>query len=132
MKKSVNLGEDNYQPLALSIYVDSMETPQGVLVLLDDWQKLKSSVDTKSPFYKLMSKLTFIPFHERSLTEKSESLEGKLREVEEANLAKGSFRTYKNELCISTDLFVNEYADRTELVSVDAKSGKISLIKKIS
>jgi len=132
MKKSVNLGEDNYQPLALSIYVDSMETPQGVLVLLDDWQKLKSSVDTKSPFYKLMSKLTFIPFYERSLTEKSESLERKLREVEEANLAKGSFRTYKNELCISRDLFVNEYADRTELVSVDARSGKISLIKKIS
>jgi hypothetical protein len=132
MKKSVNLGEDNYQPLALSIYVDSMETPQGVLVLLDDWQKMKSSVDTKSPFYKLMSKLTFTPFHERSLTEKSEFLERKLREVEEENMAKGSFRTYKNELCISTDLFVNEYADRTELVSVDARSGKISLIKKIS
>ncbi|MDQ0967666.1 hypothetical protein QFZ20_003069 [Flavobacterium sp. W4I14] len=132
MKKSVDLREHDYQPLALSIYVDAVEIPQGVVVLLSDWPKLKSAVDPKSPFYKLMDKLTFIPFHERSLTEKSEFLESKLREVEKENLVRGSFRTYQNELCTAPNLFINEYADRTELVSVDARSGKISLIKKLS
>lgn len=36
MKNSVNLNVPDYQPLALSIYVDAKETPQGVLVLLSD------------------------------------------------------------------------------------------------
>jgi len=131
MKNSVNLKVPDYQPLALSIYVDAKETPQGVLVLLSDWPKLKSAIDPKSPFYKLMAKLTFIPFHERTLQEKSELLDARIREVETANLKKGSFITYKNELCTTPDLFVNEYADRKELVSVDAKTGNIKVIIKL-
>lgn len=78
-----------------------------------------------------MAKLTFIPFHERTLQEKSELLDARIREVEKANLEKGSFITYKNELCTTPDLFVNEYADRKELVSVDAKTGNIEVIIKL-
>lgn len=78
-----------------------------------------------------MATLTFVPFHELSVEEKSMLLDDKLREVELENLRKGSFRAYKNELCTSQDLYINEYADRKELVSVDAKTGKISLIKKL-
>jgi len=131
MRNSVNLNVPDFQPLALSIYVDAMETPQGVLVLLSDWPKLKSAIDPNSPFYKLMAKLTFVPFHKRTLQEKSEVLDARIREVEKANLEKGSFITYQNELCTSPDLFINEYSDRRELVSVDAKTGIIKVIAKL-
>lgn len=79
-----------------------------------------------------MVKLTFTPFHERSLSGKSEFLEEKVRAVEQANLEKGSFIMYKNELCSAPDLFINEYANRKELVRVNAISGKISLVKRIA
>jgi hypothetical protein len=131
MRNSVNLKQTAYLPLSLSIYVDAKQTPQGVLVLLSDWAKLKAAVDPDSPFYKLMTKLTFIPFHERPLKEQSQVLDGKIREVEIANLKKGSFITYTNELCTSADLFINEYADRKELVRVDAKTGSIELVTKL-
>jgi hypothetical protein len=72
------------------------------------------------------------PIHAKSLMERSESFEEKLHEVEKQNLAKGSFKTYTNDLCSSVDLFINEYSDRIELVSVDSHTGKISLIQKLS
>jgi hypothetical protein len=131
MKNYVNLNILDFQPLALSIFIDATETPKGILVPLSDWPKLKPVIDPQSPLYKLMATLTFVPFHELSVEEKSMLLEDKLREVELENLRKGSFRAYKNELCTSQDLYINEYADRKELVSVDAKTGKISLIKKL-
>ncbi|ETZ19547.1 hypothetical protein [Pedobacter sp. V48] len=132
MKNSINLSVPDFMPLALSIYVDAKEIPQGVLVLLCDWPRLRSAIDPKSPFYKLMANLTFVPFHERSLKEKSELLEGKIREAEKANLENGSFVTYKNSLCTTPDLFINEYSDRKELVSVDAGTGSIQVVRKLN
>lgn len=131
MKNYVNLNISDFQPLALSIFIDASEIPRGILVPLSDWPKLKPTIDPQSPLYKLMATLTFVPFHELSLEEKSMLLEDKLREVEQSNLKNGSYRAYKNDLCISQDLYINEYADHSELVSINAKTGKITLIKKL-
>jgi len=111
--------------------VDATNLPIGVTIPLSDWPFLQSAVKFESPFYKLMAVLTFLPFHERSLQEQSAALEEKVREVEKENLLKGSFISYKNELCVSADLFINEYAEHKELVSVNSQSGKISLIRKL-
>lgn len=131
MKSYVNLNITDFQPLALSIFVDASKIPQGILVPLSDWLKLKPALNPESPLYKLMATLTFVPFHELPLMEKSILLEEKLQEVEQANLKKGSYRAYKNELCTSSDLYINEYIDHKELVSIDAKTGKITLVKKL-
>ncbi|WP_316735457.1 hypothetical protein [Pedobacter aquatilis] len=131
MKNYVNLIIPDFQPLALSIFVDAFKIPQGIMVPLSDWLKLKPALNPESPLYKLMAALTFVPFHELPLKEKSVLLEDKLQEVEQANLKKGSYRVYKNELCTSPELYINEYIDHKELVSMDAKTGKIILVKKL-
>jgi len=129
MKNYVNLDTAGHQPPALSILVDAHDSPQGVFVHLEEWPRLKSDVNPENPLYKLMANLTFIPFHEMTLEEQSNRLEEKVRAVEQVNLEKGSYVTYQNELCTTADLFINEYADRKEMVSVDAVTGSITLIK---
>ncbi|WP_113662376.1 hypothetical protein [Pedobacter nanyangensis] len=129
MKNSVNLNTAEHQPLALSILVDAKDHPLGIFLPLEEWPKLRADINPENPLYKLMANLTFIPFHEMSLEEQSLVLEEKVRDAQMTNLEKGSFISYRNELCTSPDLFINEYGDRKELVSVDAKTGKITLIK---
>lgn len=129
MKNYVNLDTVGLQPPALSVLVDANDRAQGVFVHLEEWPKLKADVNPKNPFYKLMASLTFIPFHEMTLEEQSLHLEEKVRSAEQANLDKGSYTSYRNELCTTPDLFINEYVDRRELVSVDAATGGITLIK---
>lgn len=131
MKKSVNLPHTDTRGMALSIFVDATNEPYGILLPLTDWPKLKASLHQQSPLYKLMVKLTFKSFHQQSLQEKSTALDPVIIEAEKANLEKGSYITYTNELCTSKDLFINEYTDRKELVSVDAKTGKIKVIKQL-
>lgn len=129
MKNYVNLDTVGQPPPALSILLDADDRPQGVFVHLKEWPKLKADVNPENALYKLMANLTFIPFHQMTLEEQSLLLEEKVRGAEQANLEKGSFITYRNELCTTADLFINEYADRREMVSVDAVTGSITLIK---
>ena len=109
MKNSVNLNTAEHQPLALSILIDAKDHPRGVFLPLEEWPKLWADVNPENPLYKLMANLTFIPFHEMSLEEQSLALEEKVRDAQRANVEKGSFISYRNELCTSQDLFINEY-----------------------
>ena len=71
----------------------------------------------------------FKPLFERSLREQSQVLAPQVARVQAANLSMGLYNTYRNELCVSKDLFIHEYHSKKVLVSVDAATGNTMTIK---
>lgn len=71
----------------------------------------------------------FKPLFERSLREQSKVLAPHVAEVQSTNLRMGLYNSYRNELCISKDLFIHEYPDHKVLVRIDASTGTTMTIK---
>ncbi len=71
----------------------------------------------------------FRPLFERSLKEQSKILAARVAEVQSANLRMGLYNSYRNELCVSKDLFIHEYPDYKILVRVDASTGNTATIR---
>lgn len=76
-----------------------------------------------------MARRKFKPLFERSLSEQSQVLAPQVARVQSANLRMGFYNSYRNELCISKDLFIHEYPNQKILVSVDASTGNTMTIK---
>ncbi|KHJ36874.1 hypothetical protein PBAC_29610 [Pedobacter glucosidilyticus] len=73
----------------------------------------------------------FKPLFERSLREQSQVLAPHVAEVQTINLRMGLYNSYRNELCISKDLFIHEYPDHKLLVRIDALTGATMTVKVI-
>ena len=73
----------------------------------------------------------FKPLFERSLREQSQALAPQVARVQSANLRMGLYNSYRNDLCVSRDLFIHEYPSQKILVSVDASTGNTTTIKVI-
>jgi len=71
----------------------------------------------------------FKPLFERSLREQSQVLAPHVASVQSANLRMGLYNSYRNELCVSKDLFIHEYPSHKVLVSIDAATGNTTTIK---
>jgi hypothetical protein len=74
----------------------------------------------------------FKPIFERSLQEQSDLLQPKIDQIKQENLSRGFYNSYRNDQCVSDDLLIHEYADRTELVRVNSQTGQIHTIRRIS
>ena len=76
-----------------------------------------------------MARGKFKPLFERSLREQAQVLAPQVARVQSANLRMGLYNSYRNELCVSKDLFIHEYPSQKVLVSVDASTGETMTIK---
>lgn len=77
-----------------------------------------------------MSEQPFKPIFERSFKEMQELLEPVIQKVEQGLLEKGLYISYRDENCTTSDLFMHRYKDgRKEMVSVNAQTGEITLIR---
>ncbi len=78
-----------------------------------------------------MARGKFKPLFERSLKELSQVLAPQVAKVQSANLSMGLYNSYRNELCVSKDLFIHEYPNHKVFVRVDASTGNTMTIKKL-
>ena len=72
------------------------------------------------------------PIYQLSLAEQAQRLQPILDKVQQENLAAGSFNVYRDSNCTTKDLFVREYADRKELVQVNAAAGHTRTVKRLT
>lgn len=71
----------------------------------------------------------FKPLFERSLKEQSLVLAPRVAAVQSANLRMGLYNSYRNELCVTKDLFIHEYPNHKVLVRVDAFTGNTMTVR---
>ena len=79
-----------------------------------------------------MAKSRFKPVFKRTLIEQSQLLKPQIENIQQENLSRGLYNSYRNEECITKDLLVHEYPTRKELVRVNAITGHTFTIKRIS
>jgi hypothetical protein len=76
-----------------------------------------------------MSKAKFKPIFKRSLTEQSLLLQPQVKTVQEDNLNRGLYNSYRDAQCITKDLLIHQYPNRKELVKVNSRTGNTQTVK---
>jgi hypothetical protein len=71
----------------------------------------------------------FRPFFERTLAEQSELIQPQVLRIQQENLAHGLYNSYRTENYPNTDTFVRQYSDHSEVIRIDAATGKTEKIK---
>jgi len=121
MKNSVNLNQQ--QPgIKVNPLFDANQVLKGVIIPIGEREKLLKPSVAKE-LYNYMSKLSYKPIYESSFEELQQRAAPVIEKVHQELLDKGLYLSYRNELCVTSDLMIHEYQQRIELVSVDVKSG---------
>jgi hypothetical protein len=124
--KNEDTDPKHYPNLALSILTAKDENPIGVIVPLTDWEKLKPSLQTESPLYKLM----------QSLAAETSTTSSYIAENDDEDKQQGSseevFIRYKNELCAEDNMFIQEYADKKVLIRLNPNTGGYQFIQQLN
>ncbi|RYZ26466.1 MAG: hypothetical protein EOO10_15465 [Chitinophagaceae bacterium] len=116
MKNNVNLTEANKAGIKQYPLNISKQLRQGTSDPNEEKQKLLGPIlaDSIYPMSKLSNKSIF----DSSFEETAKGSEATFEKLREDMWAKGSYVSYRNELCTTDDLVIREYSDRLELVSV--------------
>ena len=78
-----------------------------------------------------MNELNYKPIFECSLKELEDRLRPEIAKIEAQHLDAGKYNIYQyNGNGISKNVFVRQYADHRELVSVDVRTGQTRIINK--
>ncbi len=75
--------------------------------------------------------MPFKPIFELSLSEQADLLRTPIEQVQQENLHKGLYNSYRDDHGQSPDQFIRAYADRKELVQVNATNGQTMTVRKV-
>ncbi|WP_345953015.1 hypothetical protein [Mucilaginibacter sp. PAMB04168] len=78
-----------------------------------------------------MAKQRFVPIFERSLAEQQELVLPQIARIQQENLNRGLYNSYRDKEFDSKDIVVRIYANRREVVQIDAASGQTKTVKVI-
>ena len=76
-----------------------------------------------------ISETPFKPIDERTSKELEDLINPVISKLIADKLERGLCNSYRDKNCTSLDLFIDEYKDRKELVSVNAQTGETTFIK---
>ncbi|SDP43713.1 hypothetical protein SAMN05428975_1212 [Mucilaginibacter sp. OK268] len=130
MSKSLNLSAFAEEG-KISIFVNSSQEPMGVLIPLKQWPEIAPAIAKNCELYRLMEQLTYKPIFECSLQELQDRLRPEIQRVETEHLNAGQYNVYQyTNGDNSPKQFIRQYADRRELVEVDAKTGQSHILQR--
>ncbi|GGH17021.1 hypothetical protein [Mucilaginibacter phyllosphaerae] len=78
-----------------------------------------------------MSKNTFKPVFERTLSEQSDLIRPHVKKVQLENINRGLYNSYRDGRYKSNDVFIRRYKDHREVVKIDAATGYTKTLRTI-
>ncbi|MET3978431.1 hypothetical protein ABIB62_001000 [Mucilaginibacter sp. UYP25] len=78
-----------------------------------------------------MSNTVFKPLFQRTLSEQSKLINPQVKRVQQENISRGLYNSYRDARYKSNDILIRKYEDHREVIKVNAITGLTQTIKTI-